>query len=592
MRPFHDLDVEKDKKPLTWAYVCRVLGSFIHYYTPQRPLFFLSLFCSIAGAGMQMLIPLCVYRSFQGNNTLSVILFLIAAIFILMCLIAVCNYICTKYGHIVGVRMEANMRDDLFAHLQKLSFNYFDKTKTGHIMSRITNDLSMIAELAHHGPEDILAALIMFVTGFTVMLAINPFLTLVTIIPMPLIFLWASRFQGKMRKGFRESRKKIADLNSQVENSIQGIREVKSFTQEKQEIGKFKSVNTSFRMIRETLFGTMASFHSGMRFFMDGYSLLFVVVGVILSHYGKATLLEIMTFFMYSKYITMPVFRLIDFSEQFHQGLTAYERFYEVLQEDSSVVDKEGGIASDKPVKGDITFRDVSFSYNGKEEVLKNISLSIPAGTAAALVGESGAGKTTIAALIPRFYDVGKGEILLDGVNIREYSLEYLRRNIGIVRQTPFLFDTTIRENILFGKENATEEEMIRAAKDANIYDFIMTLPDKFDSKVGEHGILLSGGQKQRISIARVFLKNPPVLIFDEATSALDNQSEELIRESMERLCKGRTTLIIAHRLSTVKHAEKLFAMKNGILVEEGTHEELLQKEDGYYKLLYKMHSF
>ena len=592
MRPFHDLDVEKDKKPLTWAYVWKVLGSFVHYYTPLRPLFFLSLFCSIAGAGMQMLIPLCVYRSFQGNNTLSVILFLIAAIFILMCLIAVCNYICTKYGHIVGVRMEANMRDDLFAHLQKLSFNYFDKTKTGHIMSRITNDLSMIAELAHHGPEDILAALIMFVTGFTVMLAINPFLTLVTIIPMPLIFLWASRFQGKMRKGFRESRKKIADLNSQVENSIQGIREVKSFTQEKQEIGKFKSVNTSFRMIRETLFGTMASFHSGMRFFMDGYSLLFVVVGVILSHYGKATLLEIMTFFMYSKYITMPIFRLIDFSEQFHQGLTAYERFYEVLQEDSSVADKEGGIASGKPVKGDITFRDVSFSYNGKEEVLKNISLSIPAGTAAALVGESGAGKTTIAALIPRFYDVGKGEILLDGVNIKEYSLEYLRRNIGIVRQTPFLFDTTIRENILFGKENATEEEMIRAAKDANIYDFIMTLPDKFDSKVGEHGILLSGGQKQRISIARVFLKNPPVLIFDEATSALDNQSEELIRESMERLCKGRTTLIIAHRLSTVKHAEKLFAMKNGILVEEGSHEELLQKEDGYYKLLYKMHSF
>ena len=592
MRPFHDLDVEKDKKPLTWAYVRKVLGSFVHYYTPQRMLFFLSLFCSIAGAGMQMLIPLCVYKAFQDNNTLCVILFLIAGIFILMCLIAACNFICTKYGHIVGVRMEANMRDDLFAHLQKLSFNYFDKTKTGHIMSRITNDLSMIAELAHHGPEDILAALIMFVIGLIVMLSLNPFLTLVTIIPMPLIFLWASRFQGKMRKGFRESRKKIADLNSQVENSIQGIREVKSFTQEKQEIGKFKSVNASFRMIRETLFGTMASFHSGMRFFMDGYSLLFVVVGVVLSHYGKATLLEIMTFFMYSKYITMPIFRLLDFSEQFHQGLTAYERFYEVLQEDSSVADKKDGINSPLPVKGDIEFRNVSFHYNENEEVLKNISLHIPAGKVAALVGESGAGKTTIAALIPRFYDVCKGEILLDGINIKEYSLEYLRRNIGIVRQSPFLFDTTIRENILFGKEDATEEEMIRAAKDANIYDFIMTLPEKFDSKVGEHGILLSGGQKQRISIARVFLKNPPVLIFDEATSALDNQSEELVRESMERLSQNRTTLIIAHRLSTVKHAERLFAMKNGILVESGSHEELLQKEDGYYKLLYKMHSF
>ncbi|MBR2905857.1 MAG: ATP-binding cassette domain-containing protein, partial [Lentisphaeria bacterium] len=244
------------------------------------------------------------------------------------------------------------------------------------------------------------------------------------------------------------------------------------------------------------------------------------------------------------------------------------------------------------PVRGDIEFRNVFFHYNENEEVLKNISLHIPAGKVAALVGESGAGKTTIAALIPRFYDVCKGEILLDGINIKEYSLEYLRRNIGIVRQSPFLFDTTIRENILFGKENATEEEMIRAAKDANIYDFIMTLPEKFDSKVGEQGILLSGGQKQRISIARVFLKNPPVLIFDEATSALDNQSEELVRESMERLCQNRTTLIIAHRLSTVKHAERLFAMKNGILVESGTHEELLQKEEGYYKLLYKMHSF
>lgn len=592
MRPFHDVDVEKYKKPLTWQYVKKVLGSFVHYYTPQRSLFFLSLFCSLGGAGMQMLIPLLVYKAFRDNNTLNMLFLIIAAIFVLMCLIAVCNYICTKYGHIVGVRMEADMRDDLFSHLQKLSFNYFDKTKTGHIMSRITNDLSMIAELAHHGPEDILAAVIMFVIGLVIMLSLNPFLTLVTIIPMPLIIFWASRFQGKMRKGFRESRKKIADLNSQVENSIQGIREVKSFNQEKQEIGKFKSVNASFRLIRETLFGTMASFHSGMRFFMDGYSLLFVVVGVILNYYGKASLLEIMTFFMYSKYITMPIFGLLNFTEQFHQGLTAYERFYEVLQENSSVVDKEGGLAPDKPVKGDIEFKKVSFSYNGTEEVLKNISFRIPAGTTSALVGESGAGKTTVAALIPRFYDVTKGEILLDGVNIKEYSLEYLRKNIGIVRQSPFLFDTTIRENILFGKPSATEEEMILAAKNANIYDFIMSLPEKFEAKVGEHGILLSGGQKQRISIARVFLKNPPVLIFDEATSALDNQSEELVRESMERLCENRTTIIIAHRLSTVKHAENLFCMKKGLLVEQGSHEALLQIKDGYYKLLYEMHSF
>ena len=594
MRRFHDPDFDKDKKPLTFSYIKKVLGSFVHYYAPHKNLFFISLFSSFAHAGSLMLIPLLVYRAFNSKpEDLTPILLLIAGIFFLMCISAVTNFICTKYGHILGVRMEAAMRDDLFKHLQKLSFNYFDKSKTGHIMSRITNDLSMIAELAHHGPEDILAALVMFLAGFGIMFWINPLLTLLTLLPMPLILLWGGIFQTRMRGSFRATRTKIAELNSQVENSIQGIREVKSFCREKSETEKFSKVNASFRLIREGLFGTLGLFHSGMMFFMQGYSLLFVIFGLVLNYYGKASLLEIMTFFMYSKYITMPVFRLLDFTEQFHQGLTAYERFYEVLQEAPSVKDDPAAKIPSEPTRGELAFEGVSFHYDGHEkEVLKNIDLHIPAGKCAALVGESGAGKTTLAALIPRFYDAVKGRITLDGKPLSSYPLSYLRKCVGMVRQNPFLFDSTIRENILFGKEDATEEEMIEAAKNANIYDFIMELPDKFDSLVGEHGILLSGGQKQRISIARVFLKNPPILIFDEATSALDNQSEELVRESMEKLCAGRTTIIIAHRLSTVKHADILFCLKDGVLVEHGTHKELLEIENGYYKLLYNMHTF
>ena len=510
---------------------------------------------------------------------------------VLTILVALAMFVCTKYGHVLGVRMEADMRNDLFAHLQRLSFKYFDKAKTGHLMSRVTNDLTMIAELAHHGPEDMSSALLMLIGALVVMFCINPLLTVITLIPLPFIFLWAYLFQGKMRRGFRAARREVAEINSQVENSIQGIREVKSFTNERREIMRFRRVNSSYRHVREGIFDAMAKFHSGVMFFIQGYSILFIIVGMILMYFDKANVIQIMTFFMYSKSVTMPVMRIVEFAEQFHQGVTAYERFYEILQVSPDIREKPEPLLPAAPFKGDLELDHVTFSYDGNEMVLDDICMSIGRGRTVALVGESGAGKTTLAALIPRFYDVGQGAIRIDGVDIRDYSLHFLRRNIGIVQQSPFLFDTTIRDNILFGRLDATEDELIEAAKNANIYDFIMTLPEGFDTPTGERGVRLSGGQKQRISIARVFLKNPSILIFDEATSALDNQSEALVQESMERLCRDRTTIIIAHRLSTVKNADYIYCLRGGKLVEHGTHQELLAL-DGYYKTLYTMHTF
>ena len=584
-------DVEK--KPLNWSYIRCVMGNFVHYYRPHIGLFRLSIFCAMANSGLTVLVPLLVYRAFQvylPAKDFPMIWGVIGAMLVLMLLISATSYINVRYGHMLGIRMEADMRNDLFAHLQKLSFSYFDREKTGHIMSRITNDLTTIAELAHHGSEDLLSSLLMFVGGCAVMLYLNPLLTLITWLPFPLILFWAYLFQGRMRQGFRAARRKVAEINSRVENSIQGVREVKSFNNERQEISRFRHVNSRYRHVREDVFSVMAMFHSGISFFIQGYSLLFVGVGIVLAGYGKATLVEVMTFFMYSKYITMPMFRLVEFAEHFHMALSAYERFYEVLQLKPEIEDKPDAVRADS-FRGELDLENVSFSYRPGEEVLHSVTLHADAGSTVALVGESGAGKTTLAALIPRFYEVGSGSIRIDGRDIRDYELRSLRRNIGVVRQTPFLFDTTIRDNIQFGRPEATEAEIIEAAKEANIYEFIQSLPEGLDSQVGEHGVRLSGGQKQRIAIARVFLKNPSLLIFDEATSALDNQSEALVQEAMEKLCRNRTTVIIAHRLSTVKHADVIYCLRAGKVVEHGTHADLLAR-DGYYKMLYEMHTF
>ncbi len=591
------------------------LKEFIFYYKGHMRYFLIDMAAVLASTGVTMIIPLLTYRIFEvylANRQIDMIIWSSAVLLLLALSLAVMEFVSINYGHILGIRIESDMRNDLFRHLQKLSFNYFDRNKTGHIMSRLTNDLSQISELAHHGPEGMIKSILTIIGAFFIMLYLNWKLTLFTMLPLPLIIVWGVIFRTRMRSGFRDIRKKLADINAQVENSVQGIREVKSFTNEAGEIARFGQVNLIFQKTREQVMRLMAYFHSGIMFMIQTYSLIYVAAGAILMYYDEnTTLLQVMTFMMYARYFTMPIFQLLGFMEQMQLGFAAFERFCEVVEEEPDIQDAPDAISEVK-FKGEITFEQVFFKYPKVEAppesgdvksiptpppesdkwILENVNIHIKAGENVALVGESGAGKTTLAALIPRFYDVSGGKIKIDGIPIKEIAQQSLRSQIGIVRQTPFLFDTTIRENIRFGRLDATEEEIVMAAKEANIYDFIMSLPDGLDSMVGEHGVLLSGGQRQRISIARVFLKNPAILIFDEATSALDNESEALVQQSMEQLCHGRTTIVIAHRLSTVRHSDHIYCLRDGRVIEHGSHAELLAIEDGYYKKLYTMHTF
>lgn len=585
---------EPGKKP-SFTDAWRNVKVFASYYRPYKGLAAADLISILAQSGLTILLPMVVYRVFNTylpQMELPKLLTAAVLLFLLTALISGAEYVSLRWGHILGARMEADMRRDIFSHIQKLSFNYFDRTKTGHIMSRISNDLTMLAETAHHAPEDLLISTLTLTGAFIVMFSINPLLAAITLIPLPFIIVWGSIFQSRMRRGFRSVREKIAEINRSVENSIQGVREVKSFTNEGMEIIKFKKVNTSFLSAKEEVYSTLASFHAGEKFLMQSYSLLFIGAGALLAYFEKADIPQIIAFFMYSRYITMPMMRALSFTEQFQQASSAFERFQEVMLENPDLEDAPDAVIPEK-IHGTIRFNNVSFSYPSRpdSDVIDHVSFEVKAGTTVALVGESGAGKSTIAALIPRFYDVSEGSIEIDGIDIRKYRQKDLRARIGIVQQSAFLFDASIRENILFGRPGASEEEVLEAAREANALDFISTLPKGLDTQTGERGVKLSGGQRQRISIARVFLKNPPILIFDEATSALDNESEELVRQSMETLCKGRTAIIIAHRLSTVKHVDLIYCLKNGRLIESGSHAELIAK-NGYYKKLYDMHSF
>ena len=568
-----------------------MIKRFIPYYKPHKWLFILDMSVAFLAAILSVFYPIItrdLLKTYIPNKDLQGIIMLLAVMAGIMIFKTIFTYIRIRWGHIMGVRMETDMRTDIFTHLQKLSFNYFDTVKTGHIMSRISNDLNMIAEVAHHAPEDLIISVFIIIGSFIAMFYYSVALAIIALVPLPILLVWGLTYGRRMKGGFRLVRKRIADINSSVENSVQGIREVKSFTNELLEMEKFEHINFTFKMAKEKMYKIMSTYFAGMTFLTDFYYLAVIGGGVYLIFLGKIDVIDLLAFTLYINFILKPIERLIHFTEQFQQGSAAFERFIEIMDIEPDINDKKD--AKDlHNVKGQIDVRNMSFKYNNCEDwILRNIDIEIPAGRTVALVGESGAGKTTLASLIPRFYEIQEGCICIDEHNIVDIKQKSLRENIGLVQQSVFLFDSTIRENILYGNPGATEEELIDAARKANILDFIESLPDGFDTLTGERGVMLSGGQKQRISIARVFLKNPPILIFDEATSSLDTESEAYIQQAMEELAHNRTTIIIAHRLSTVRKADLLYVMNKGEIVEQGSHDELMKNEGYYYNLYTK----
>lgn len=571
-----------------------MLKRFMKYYKPHMALFLLDMVAAMLGSLLLIAVPFLTRRLINVHlpeNDMSSIIQLLAFMFMLILVSVFLMYIRVRWGHVLGVRIEFDMRADFFSHIQKLSFNYFDNVKTGHLMSRISNDLNHIAEIAHHAPEDLIISLCMISGAFVAMFMFSAKLAIIATVPLVAMVLWGVFYGGMMRKGFRRVRKRIADINSSVENSVQGIREVKAFANEEQEISKFDEVNVNFRSAKEDMYAIMAIFFSGMSFLTESYYFVVVGGGIILISMGQITTADLVAFILYVHLILRPIQRLVNFTEQFQQGSACFERFVEVMDIEPDIVDSDSAQTLEN-VEGTVSISSLDFKYElGDELILKNINMEIPAHKTVAIVGESGAGKSTIVSLIPRFYEPTSGNIKIDGVDIMDLKQKTLRENIGIVQQNVFLFDSTIRENIMYGNLGASDEQLVEAAKKANIYDFITTLPDQFDTFVGERGVKLSGGQKQRISIARVFLKNPPIFIFDEATSSLDSQSEALIQKSLDLLSKGRTTIIIAHRLSTVRNADYLYVLRSGKIVEHGKHAELLENK-GYYHSLYNMNVF
>jgi len=568
-----------------------MLKRFIKYYKPHKWLFILDMSVAFFAAIISVFYPIItrdLLKTYIPNKDLQGIIMMLAVMAGIMIFKTIFTYIRIRWGHIMGVRMETDMRTDIFTHLQKLSFNYFDNVKTGHIMSRISNDLNMIAEVAHHAPEDLIISVFIIIGSFIAMFYYSTALAIIALIPLPMLLVWGLTYGRRMKGGFRLVRKRIADINSSVENSVQGIREVKSFTNEPLEMEKFEHINFTFKMAKEKMYKIMSTYFAGMTFLTDFYYLIVIGGGVYFIFLGKIDVIDLLAFTLYINFILKPIERLIHFTEQFQQGSAAFERFIEIMDIEPDINDRKN--ARDlNDIKGQIDLKKVYFKYNNCEEwILRNIDIEIPAGKTVALVGESGAGKTTLASLIPRFYEIQEGCICIDGHNIVDIKQKSLRENIGLVQQSVFLFDSSIRENILYGKPEAAEEELIDAARKANILDFIESLPDGFETLTGERGVMLSGGQKQRISIARVFLKNPPILIFDEATSSLDTGSEAYIQQAMEELAHNRTTIIIAHRLSTVRKADLLYVMNQGEIVEQGSHEDLMENKGYYYNLYTK----
>jgi ATP-binding cassette, subfamily B, bacterial len=567
----------------------RKLPIFVSYYKPHWRLFVLDLSCALGIALVDLSFPLVTRYSLQDllpNKAYALFALAMGLSFLAFAARAGLQYVVTYWGHLLGVRMETDMRRDLFAHLQKLSFRFYDQTRTGHLMSRVVSDLFEIVELAHHGPEDLFIFCVTLSGSLVAMLLIRWQLALVLLAIMPVILFLTIKQRRAMSEASLEVKRKTASINAGLESSISGIRVAKAFTNEDYEIQKFVKGNELYRDAKTSFYKAMGVFQAGMEFSTSLLNVIVIALGGFFIAKGEMNLGDLVAFTLYVNTFLQPIRKLVAFFEQYTTGMAGFERFVELMRVEPEIVDKKDAREL-KGVKGEIEFSDVSFSYSKGVSVLHHVDLKLEAGRSLALVGPSGGGKTTLCQLIPRFYEIESGSIKIDGADIRDLTINSLRESIGIVQQDVFLFAATIKENIRYGDIGASDEEIVEAAKRAEIHDFIMTLPKGYDSEVGERGVLLSGGQKQRISIARIFLKDPPILILDEATSALDTATEVHIQRAFEKLSQGRTSLIIAHRLSTIRNADEIIYIGEGGIEERGTHEELLAK-GGAYAALYK----
>ena len=574
----------------------KLIKRFLPYFKKHRATVVFDLFCAALTTVCELVLPLMVrfITDSAMNNpaalTVGTVLIIGGAYLLLRLIDTAANYYMAAVGHIMGTRIETDMRRDLFDHLQKLQFSYYDDTKVGTLMSRITNDLFDVTEFAHHCPEEFFIAGIKITVSFAILSTVNFWLTLIIFALVPIMILVCTPFRRRMKDGFTKSREVIGEINAQVEDSLLGIRVVKSFANEDTERAKFGKGNHAFLGIKKKIYHAMAGFQSTTRFF-DGLMYITVVVaGALFMIGGYITAADLVAYLLYVTTLLTSVRRIIEFSEQFYRGMTGIERFCEVMDTPVSITDKPDAVEL-TDVKGEVVFDKVTFHYDeGGQDVLTDLTLVAEAGKRIALVGPSGGGKTTMCGLIPRFYEVSGGKVTVDGIDVRDVTLDSLRRNIGVVQQDVYLFSGSVRENIAYGKDDATDEEIYEAARLAGAAEFIEALPEGYDTYVGERGVKLSGGQKQRISIARVFLKNPPILILDEATSALDNESEYIVQQSLDRLAKGRTTFIVAHRLTTVKNADMIAVLTPEGIAEQGTHAQLIEK-GGLYAQMYAMYN-
>ena len=570
------------------------LKRMITYYSKYKTVFWLDLLFAALSAAVVLVIPLVVrYVTstlvyLPREEVLSQGLVIAIVLIALIVLDLWCKYYISNIGHVMGAKIEYDMRSEIFEHLQKMSFNFYNNQQVGSLMSRITTDLFDITELMHHGPENIILCTIKISGALVILCTINIKLALAAIIVLPFLMVFAYVMNKRMRSAFRNNRVKIAEINGQIEDNLSGIRVVKSFANEQIENEKFMVGNKGFLSAKKNSYFNMGIFQAGVGNFSTIVQVFVIITGIVLIANGDVNVTDFITFMLYISVLTEPINVLVNFTEQFQNGYTGFERFVEIMDTKPDIVDSKDSIELPS-VRGDISFSDVSFKYeDGNSQVLSHVNLDIPAGAYYALVGSSGAGKTTLCSLIPRFFDTNEGSVSIDGHDVRTVTLASLRNQIGIVQQDVYLFAGTIYENILYGRPAASREEVIEAAKNANAHEFIMSLPNGYDTDIGQRGVKLSGGQKQRISIARVFLKNPPVLIFDEATSALDNESEKVVQESLETLAKNRTTIVIAHRLSPIRNAEKIIVLTEEGVAEQGSHQELMAK-GGIYQNLYDM---